>query len=221
MSIEYTILREDIKNVYISVKGNKVIVKAPRRLSKEKIDKLVLSKKDWIEKKLENKKEDRKIDLQNRNYIYILGNKVKVQYSYKNVKRTRVALDENQCQVVLPNGAVLDDTMYECIEKLLDRNLKQLATKYIIEAMEKYISLTNLKPERLSIRKFKSIWGNCSSKKEIKINQNIIWYTKKEIEYVCLHEIVHLKYMNHQKEFWDFVKKYMPDYKERILNLKQ
>ena len=88
-------------------------------------------------------------------------------------------------------------------------------------AMEKYIKLTSLQPKEIVIRKFKSIWGNCSSKKVIKINQNIIHYGMDQIEYVCLHELTHLKYMNHQKEFWNYIKKYMPNYKNISGVLKQ
>ncbi len=86
--------------------------------------------------------------------------------------------------------------------------------------MDKYTKLTSLKPDKITIRKFKSIWGNCSSNKEIKINQKIIHYSIEQIEYVCLHELTHLKYMNHQCEFWSFVKKYMPNYKEISKSLK-
>ena len=87
--------------------------------------------------------------------------------------------------------------------------------------MEKYIALTGLTPCEIKIRKFKSIWGNCSSKKVIKINQNLIHYGIDQIEYVCLHEITHLKYMNHSKKFWDMVAKYMPDYKLAEAELKK
>ena len=38
-------------------------------------------------------------------------------------------------------------------------------------------------------------------------------YSRQAIEYVCLHELCHLKYMNHSKKFWDLVEYYMPDYK--------
>ena len=96
-----------------------------------------------------------------------------------------------------------------------------MAYEYIIPIVKKYSILTGLKPQDIVIRKFKSIWGNCSSKKIIKLNQKLIHYNIKSIEYVCLHEITHLKYMNHQKQFWNYIKKYMPDYKERANLLKQ
>ena len=60
----------------------------------------------------------------------------------------------------------------------------------------------------------KRAWGNCNTKKDIHLNTNLIKYSKQAIEYVCLHEICHLKYMNHSKVFWKMVESYMPNYKE-------
>ena len=66
----------------------------------------------------------------------------------------------------------------------------------------------------------KRAWGNCNSKKEIHLNKNLIKYSKREISYVCLHELCHLKYMNHSKDFWNMVAYYMPDYKMAEKELK-
>jgi hypothetical protein len=219
--IEYVLIRKKIKNVYIGIKDGQVVVRAPMRLSTNKIEELLNSKKDWIENKLNSKKEDRNINLKNKNYIYVLNKKIDIEYVKKDLRKIQVFINEETCKVVVPNDIVFTQEVYEKIERKIDNELKEIAKKYIIEAMDKYIRITNLKPNKVSIRKFKSIWGNCSSRGEIKINQNIIFYGKEQIEYVCLHEITHLKYMNHQKEFWNFICKYMPNYKEISKALKQ
>lgn len=219
--IEYIILRRKIKNVYICIKDGQVVVKAPLKLSEEKIKELINEKSAWIEKKLKNKKEDRNIDIKNKDYIYILGNKIKMEYEYISKNKINIFLDENSCKISIPLNTKLTDEMYLKIEEKLDKELRKIAEKYILIAIEKYINLTCLCPEKITIRKFKTIWGNCSSKREIKINQRIIHYGMEQIEYVCLHEITHLKYMNHQKSFWSFVAKYMPNYKEISNVLKQ
>lgn len=219
--IEYEIERRKIKNVYICIKNGKIVVKAPIRISKSKIDELVTQKREWIERKIKNKKEDRLVDIKNKKYVYILGNKVNIKFSYIEKRSINVKLDRNSCLVYLPKGTILNDEIYNTINKKIDKELKEFSKYYIMLAMEKYIKLTSLQPKEIVIRKFKSIWGNCSSKKVIKINQNIIHYGMDQIEYVCLHELTHLKYMNHQKEFWNYIKKYMPNYKNISGVLKQ
>ena len=64
------------------------------------------------------------------------------------------------------------------------------------------------------IKEIKYAWGSCSNKKNITINLELIKYSQKAIRYVILHELCHIKYMNHSKEFWELVEKYMPKYKE-------
>lgn len=219
--IEYEIERRKIKNVYICIKNGKIVVKAPIRISKSKIDELVTQKREWIERKIKNKEEDRLVDIKNKKYVYILGNKVNIKFSYIEKRSINVKLDRNSCLVYLPKETILNDEIYNTINKKIDKELKEFSKYYIMLAMEKYIKLTSLQPKEIVIRKFKSIWGNCSSKKVIKINQNIIHYGMDQIEYVCLHELTHLKYMNHQKEFWNYIKKYMPNYKNISGVLKQ
>lgn len=219
--IEYEIERRKIKNVYICIKNGKIVVKAPIRISKSKIDELVTQKREWIERKIKNKKEDRLVDIKNKKYVYILGNKVNIKFSYIEKRSINVKLDRNSCLVYLPKGTILNDEIYNTINKKIDKELKEFSKYYIMLAMEKYIKITSLQPKEIVVRKFKSIWGNCSSKKVIKINQNIIHYGMDQIEYVCLHELTHLKYMNHQKEFWNYIKKYMPNYKNISDVLKQ
>lgn len=66
----------------------------------------------------------------------------------------------------------------------------------------------------------KTRWGSCSSKGNISINLLLAKYDKKAIDYVILHELCHLKELNHSKNFWQLVKTYMPDYQEikKLLN---
>ena len=220
-TIEYTLVRKKIKNVYIQIKDGKVIVKASYSISKSKIDELISQKKNWISKKVLKSPTERKIDTIDKNYIYILNNKINIKYQKHSKSNIIVNLDEKTCSVMLPQSFVNSKENVAKINKKIDNELKKLANKYIMNVMEKYIALTGLTPCEIKIRKFKSIWGNCSSKKVIKINQNLIHYGIDQIEYVCLHEITHLKYMNHQNEFWKKKKKYMPNYKEISSELKQ
>lgn len=94
------------------------------------------------------------------------------------------------------------------------------AEKVISLEMEKMIKLTGLKPEGYKLFNFKRAWGNCSNKKQIKLNPKLIMYSESAIDYVCLHELCHLKHMNHSTKFWKLVENYMPNYKEVEKELK-
>ncbi len=58
---------------------------------------------------------------------------------------------------------------------------------------------------KIFIKNQRTKWGSCSSKKNLNFNYKIIYLEVTEQEYLIVHELAHLKYMNHQKEFWDLV----------------
>ena len=71
------------------------------------------------------------------------------------------------------------------------------------------------------IKNVKTIWGSCSSKKNLNFNFKLFFLPERLIDYVCVHELAHLKQMNHSKAFWDEVAKQIPDYKQRREELKR
>ena len=90
----------------------------------------------------------------------------------------------------------------------------------IEENAKELIKKTGLRPNKIRIRDIKYAWGSCSSNKNITINAKLIQYDELAIRYVILHELCHLKYMNHSKGFWNLVGRYMPEYKEVQKSLK-
>ena len=70
-----------------------------------------------------------------------------------------------------------------------------------------------VQPKKVRIRKIKYAWGSCSSNQNITISMQLAKKEEKVIEYVVLHEMCHLVYMNHSKQFWNLLEKYMPEYK--------
>lgn len=71
-----------------------------------------------------------------------------------------------------------------------------------------------VQPNKVKIKAQKSRWGSCSSKKNINLNWKIVLAPSKVMDYLIVHELAHLKHMNHSKRFWAFVESIIPDYKE-------
>lgn len=88
------------------------------------------------------------------------------------------------------------------------------------EIARELIRGTGLKPNRIRVRDIKYAWGTCSRNRNITINIKLMQYSKNAIRYVILHELCHLKYMNHSKDFWNLVATYMCNYKEVRKELK-
>lgn len=105
-------------------------------------------------------------------------------------------------------------------EKIEPEDIERLQ-KIVKRSMEKYVALLQELPKKVRIKDIKYAWGSCSSNRNITINQNLAKKEEKIIEYVVLHEMCHLKHMNHSKKFWDLVEKYMPDYQKYRTILKK
>jgi hypothetical protein len=73
----------------------------------------------------------------------------------------------------------------------------------------------NVEPNRVVIKKQKKRWGSCSSKRNLNFNWKIIMAPPAVIEYLVVHELVHLIHPNHSRNFWQTVAEIIPDYQEK------
>jgi predicted metal-dependent hydrolase len=93
--------------------------------------------------------------------------------------------------------------------------LKRKAKKYIPERAQLLAEKFSKQVNKIKITSAKNRWGSCTSKKNINFSYRLIQAEKQAIDYVIIHELAHLKYMNHSKHFWKHVEEMMPDYKKR------
>ena len=77
-----------------------------------------------------------------------------------------------------------------------------------------------LQYNRVSIKNTRSRWGSCSSKQNLNFNYRILFLAPELQDYLIVHELCHLKEMNHAQGFWDLVAEQIPDYVERIKQLR-
>lgn len=93
--------------------------------------------------------------------------------------------------------------------------------KNIVEKnIKKYSEIIGIAPNKVRIKDIKYAWGSCSNSKNITINLKLAKKEERLIEYVVLHEMCHLREMNHSKKFWQLVENNMEDYKECKKRLK-
>ena len=98
-------------------------------------------------------------------------------------------------------------------EKIEAKDIEELS-KIVQENIRKYSTVLGITPKKVRIRNIKYAWGSCSSNQNITINMKLAKKQEKVIEYVVLHKMCHLIYMNHSKKFWELIESYMPQYKQ-------
>jgi len=72
----------------------------------------------------------------------------------------------------------------------------------------------NEKPTNIKFRKAKRRWGSCSIKNELSFNTSLVQLPLECIEYIIVHELSHIKHKHHKQDFWLYVQKFMPNFKE-------
>ena len=221
-TIAYTINKAKIKNIYITIENGEVVIKAPWYTTRNQIQEVVESKRDWIMKKLEeyNVSPRKAKEYEDGEKFQILGESYYLNIYYKDINNAILNVENEKIEIILPLSYAEEDNT-EQIKKMIDKMYYMIAEREVESAMEKTRKMVGLAPEEYKIKKIKYAWGTCSSRKVITINQNLMMYSRKAIEYVVLHEICHLKYMNHSKKFWEMVESYMTDYKEAEKELKK
>lgn len=92
-------------------------------------------------------------------------------------------------------------------------NNKIKAKNFTEERAEYYNKFYNFSYDRIFIKNHKSRWGSCSIRKNLNFNYRIIFLPQELADYIVVHELCHLKEMNHSRNFWGLVEKIFPDHK--------
>lgn len=213
--MEYTVTKKRIKNFIIKIYPDlRIAVSVPLHASNKDIENFIQSKKEWVEitlKKIKKVKEN-KNNLKE-NVIKILGKEIEKKIIESDLERIR--LTDTSIYIYLKN---INNAEIE--KKLLEWKIEKLKA-ILDEYLTKYTKLLNRNINYYQIKKLSSAWGIYHKKENyISFNFDLIEKDIECIEYVVLHELCHMFYMNHQKDFWTLVEKYMPDYKVRRKNLK-
>lgn len=101
------------------------------------------------------------------------------------------------------------------VRQLTDDEIRYLADdakRIIPERVEYFAKQMGVTYKRITIRSQRTRWGSCSSKDNLNFNCLLMLAPEDVLDYVIVHELCHLKEMNHSKRFWAEVAKVLPDY---------
>ena len=216
-NLEYELVRSKIKNMYILIRNGKVIVKVPKAISDNRIRNFINSKEEWINKKL---KEFEKKSFKEKSYVSgevfkVLGNDYTLNIEYGDFEKASVNLNNGYINICVSENC---ETVK--IKELIEKMYYKIALMIVDKSVNMWKNILKIAPDVVVIKKLKTAWGKCNSKGKITINPDLMKYDQRVIDYVVLHEFCHLRYMNHSKDFWNMVGKFMPDYKDLKKELK-
>lgn len=96
------------------------------------------------------------------------------------------------------------------LDKMSEYSLEKVTSR-----AEHYSALMGVSYNKINVRRQVSRWGSCSSRKNLNFNCLLALVPDYVLDYVVVHELCHLKEMNHSENFWREVECVIPDYKAR------
>ncbi len=210
--IEYIIERKKVKNINIRIRNKIIYVSANNMVSKEYIENILISKWNWIINAI---KIEPNIYLKENKYIQ--GEKI--LYLGKYYKVNILNHDENKIELGENFNIYIYDIHNEKnLNKLVNnwylKNLDIVFKDSLSRNLELIKNYTNIIP-KLKYRKMKSRWGSCTMPMGIiTLNKNLIKAPIECIDYVVIHELVHLVHQNHSRNFYNLLEELMPNWKE-------
>jgi len=214
--IIYNLYRSDRKHIRIVVSPDLAVkVYAPRRTRNSRIHGVVLSKAGWIARKLDEVKVLQPLPTEKK---YISGE----IFLYLGRQYRLKVSPGKKCPAKL-RGRYL----YVQTERTDDcRNISRIVKtwyrehadltfgRYMVRCFRIVSRHVDSNPV-LMIRAMKRRWGSCSQTSRITLNTNLVQLPVHCIEYVIMHELCHLKFHNHSKQFYSFLTLCMPDWRKR------
>jgi predicted metal-dependent hydrolase len=199
------------KTASIKVDDGLVSVVVPKTLAIERIQQLVEDKYQWIVQKIalheaSKPASDREF-VSGEAYAYLGRN-----YRLKVVTGAYIPVKLIQGRLVatLPDGTKRSDLVRDAVIRWYKLN----ALRKIKEKVRRYSKNMGLEPKSVSIKTLKSRWGSCSPIGELDFNWIIVMAPNRVVDYVVVHELCHLKQLDHSPKFWKEVERVMPDYAE-------
>lgn len=185
--------------------------------SKEEILSFLRSHENWIRKNVQKMQEVEKQyqapQLLEGSLFPFLGELKYFSFASSRRLRPWFAVEEGFLLCYLPEGKKSSDFSNEDLENVLQNFYKKQGVAYLQTRMPLWFQRTGLTPFAVKYNRAVTRWGSCNSKKQISMNWKLICHAPHLVDYVIVHELCHLRYMNHSEQFWQLVAHFMPEYK--------
>ena len=218
--LEIIIDRKDIKNLHIGVypPNGKIRVATPLKLNDEAVRLAVISRLSWIKKQQQNflnQPRQTQREMVTGESHYLFGKRYLLEVKHKNVKY-EVVKRHSKLELYV-NENTTRDNRYKVLEKFYRDNLKIEIDKLVT----KWEAIIGINVELWKIQKMKTKWGSCNIEaKRLLFNLELAKVPLECLEYVVVHEMLHLLERRHNYNFQALLDKYMDDWKSRKEALK-
>lgn len=216
--LSFALLYSKRKTLAIHVHPDRTVtVDAPTSTPLERVNELVHKRAAWILRKLREFETYAQPVAPPRQYVSgesyrYLGRQIRLKVEAGAL--TRVTLSREFLTVTTPTPHDSDE-IGELVRGWYLRRAKRVFAERFAACLPRAEALGIPMPEKFAIRQMKNRWGSCSGSGRVTLNLRLIQVDTDLIDYVILHELCHLKELNHSKHFYALMTRILPDWKDK------
>lgn len=209
--VDYSIKRSKRKTLSIIVESDcSVNVLAPDKMTDEEIQSTVLNKEFWIYKQLAefkilNQSKIHREFVNGEGFMY-LGRSYKLKI-----------VEEQDVSLKLKNGYFnLKRSSLDKAQDAFKDFYRKKGAERISKRIDKYANKLGVNVNKIKVMELQSRWGSCGKNNTLYFNWKCVMAPYSVIDYLVVHELVHMIYPNHSDEFWNQVDKVLPEYRKSL-----
>ncbi len=217
-SVKVKIIRKEIKNVHLKVFCSlEVVLSVPKQVPPDWIETFLYKRINWIDAQITKYKYSEGVNtsenIKNGTSVQLLGKDMRVVF--KESTKNYIELDEKTITLFLKDLSDIEGAQ-KLFLKWWRKNAEETFQKELDVLYDRVFKKYQVNKPEIHIRKMKTLWGSCApTKSKVTFNNYLYKANIRCIQYVVLHELTHLIYPNHSKQFYDFLTIHMPDWQER------
>ncbi len=212
--IAVDVVLKDIKNVHLSVypPTGRVRISAPKRMSVDTIRVYAVSKLDWIKQqqmRLREQERESRREYIDRESHYVWGRRYLLKVVEEDAAPDVQLRPGTMLLRVRPGGR---EEMRKAVVAGWYRQTLRAASEPLIEGWERRL---RVKVQRLFVQQMRTKWGSCNpTARSIRLNTELAKKPRECLEYVVLHELVHLIERRHDERFRRYMDRFMPQWRQ-------
>ncbi len=205
--------QKDIKNIHLSVypPNGKVRISAPERMDLDTIRVFAISKLQWIKKKQKvfaNQERETPREYLTRESHYFFGKRYLLKINEQNVT-PKILLGKKEITMF-----IRPDSNLQKRKEILDEWYRAELKKIVPDIIKKWEDIIGVQSNFHGIKKMRTKWGSCNTEaKRIWLNLELAKKPIECIEYIIVHELVHLIERKHNERFISLLDEFMPKWR--------
>ena len=230
--VAYTLVRARRRSIGMLVGPDGLEVRAPRWVSVREIEQALFEKADWILRQLaqaealQQRRQAQAIEWRDGSHFPYLGRPMRICLGTAPMvtdaptllappPTTMPAAEPSLCLGLPPQAPEAQ------VRTAVQHWLKRQAGPYFTARLDHFAELVEVRWRELGLSGAQSRWGSASADGRIRLSWRLMHLPPTLIDYVVVHELSHLRVMNHSPAFWQVVGQVMPDYRQRRAELRE